>query len=74
MKPVIIETTYLGEVYVVSPEWEEALYARSVSELNIRYLVEEKLIDPTNGLPVITRNHTWIPYYCEVTCSHAYKR
>ena len=72
-KIVEIENRFGEQIYVINPEWEKMLYASSVSELNIQYLINDGLINPSNGLKLESKHKTWIPYFEKATNSWDYR-
>ena len=72
-KIVEIENRFGEQIYVINPKWEEKLYASSVSELNITSLINDGVIDPSNGMKVKSKNKTWFPYLCGATNSWSYR-
>jgi hypothetical protein len=74
MKIVSIEETHTGLAYVPNNEWVSTLYSGSISELNITWLINEGHIDPSNNLPLVSNNHVWRPYFCNVTKYWSYRR
>ena len=75
----IIEKVSIGErmgtqMYVINPLWESSLYAEHISELNITSLINDGLIDPSNGLEILSSSgKVWYPYFCEVSKIWSYK-
>ena len=60
---------YLGdECYIIDSEYEDSLYAGYVSELNITFFINEEMVDPENGLFILTKgDRKWFPYFEKAT-------
>lgn len=75
MNPVTIEENYYwyGPAYITNPEWESTLYTKSLSDLNVTYLIKEGLVNPSNGMPIVdSKDRVWKPYFCDVTKMYSY--
>ena len=74
IEKVSIEKRMGTQMYVINPEWEKGLYAEHISELNITSLINDGLIDPSNGLEILSSGgRVWYPYFCEVSKIWSYK-
>lgn len=71
---VSIEKRMDTQMYVINPDWENGLYAGHISELNINSLINDGLIDPSNGLEILSNGErVWRPYFCKVSKTWSYK-
>ena len=70
---VKIDRIHGEEYYIISPKFEQTVYIGIINELNINSLMVDKLVDPTNGIPILSDRTKWVPKWDKATNNWYYK-